>query len=186
MNETINTILSRRSCRGYKPEQLKQDEIDVIIECGLHAPSAKNTQAWHFTVVQNKELIDWMNTETVKLLPQQTKDRMTSRNGGNDNLSLFYKAPTLVLVSGDTRDRYMQMNCSFAAENMCVAAQSLNIGSCIIGLAALLFDTPKADEYIKELGIPEGYKPLYAVVFGYKDMEMNKPERLAGKVNVIE
>lgn len=185
MNETIQTILSRRCYRSFKPEQLKQEELDMIMECGLNAPSALNSQGWHFTVIQKQDVIRWMNSEIIKELPQSAKDRMTARNGGNEDFSVFYNAPTVVFVSGVAEDHYSPMNCSFATENMCLAAESLNIGSCIIGLAAFLFSTPKGEEYIKELGIPDGYKPLYAVVFGYKGMEMTKPERASGKVNVI-
>lgn len=185
MNETINAIMSRRSTRGFKTEQLKKDEINTIIDCGLNAPSAMNAQNWHFTVIQNKDLIDWMNMQIKEVLPAPARERMMARYNGSDDFSLFYNAPTVVIVSGLVDDKYSSMNCSFASENMCLAAESLNIGSCIIGLAALLFNTPKADEYIKELGIPNGYKPLYAVSFGYKDIDMTRPERVNGKVNFI-
>lgn len=44
MNETINTILKRRSVRKYTPEQFPQADLDIITKAGLYAPSARNTQ----------------------------------------------------------------------------------------------------------------------------------------------
>ena len=182
MNETIKSILNRRSYRAYKPEQISKEELDAIINCGLNAPSAMNTQNWHFTVIQNKDLLARINADTISQLPKDAQERMTARNGGSKDFSLFYFAPTVVLVSGVADDRYSLLNGAYAAENMCVAAESMNIGSIIIGMAAMLFNSPKAEDYMRELRIPSGYKPDYAVCFGYKGMEAAPPEREKDRV----
>lgn len=57
MNEIIKNILNRRSVRKYKKEQIKIEELQAILEAGKYAPSAMNQQSWHFTVVQNKEVL---------------------------------------------------------------------------------------------------------------------------------
>ena len=44
MNETMQTILTRRSIRAFKPDMLPRETIDAIIEAGLYAPSGMNTQ----------------------------------------------------------------------------------------------------------------------------------------------
>lgn len=54
MNKVLEVIKSRRSIRRYLPEQIKQNELDAIIEAGLYAPSAHNDQPWHFTVIREK------------------------------------------------------------------------------------------------------------------------------------
>ncbi|MBF0442411.1 MAG: nitroreductase family protein [Oligoflexales bacterium] len=185
MNETIKTIYSRRSMRAFKPEQLKEEDVSTIIDCGLNAPSALNSQGWHFTVVQNKGLIEKMNTRIKEVLPTPARQRYLERHNGNENFSIFYAAPTIVVVSGLKDDAYTQINCALATENMCLAAESLGIGSCIIGMATLIFNSPDVDEYIKDLSIPQGYKPMYAVSFGYKNMQMTKPARIPNKVNYI-
>lgn len=186
MNETIRTILNRRSYRAYKPEQITKEELSAILDCGLSAPSAMNSQNWYFTVIQNKDLIDWMNEQVKPELPQASRERMIARNGGNEGYSVFYNAPTVIWVSGSKDDKYSAMNCSFAAQNMCIAAESLNIGTCIIGMATLMFDTPKGGDYMKELGISDGYKPMYAICFGYKGMDAVRPETIQNKVSYIE
>ncbi|WP_347460467.1 nitroreductase family protein [Clostridium sp. DMHC 10] len=61
MNEIIKAILSRRSIRKFKSEQISDDELNSILEAGKFAPSAMNQQSWHFTVIQNKEIIAKVN-----------------------------------------------------------------------------------------------------------------------------
>lgn len=185
MNQTIETILNRRSYRAYQSKQITSDELSAILDCGLNAPSAMNSQSWHFTVIQNKGVIDWMNTQIKELLPQPAKERMIARNDGKEDFSVFYNAPTVFIVSGLKDDNYSTINCGLATQNMCLAAESLGVGSCIIGFAAFLFNAPQSEQYIRELGISEEYKPLYAVCFGYKNMQAQRPDRVENKVNII-
>ena len=60
MNETLEVIANRRSIRKYKPEQITDKELQQIMEAAILAPSARNQQKWHFTVVQKREIIDEM------------------------------------------------------------------------------------------------------------------------------
>ncbi|MGL6105726.1 nitroreductase family protein [Romboutsia sp.] len=50
MNAAIKSILNRRSVREFKEEMLKEEEIKVIVEAGIYAPSAMNQQSWHLTI----------------------------------------------------------------------------------------------------------------------------------------
>lgn len=184
-NDTVKSIMERRSIRKYKPKQITEKELDCIIECGLNAPSAMNTQNWHFTIVQNAELISWMNDKIKERLPPKSVSRYKDRQGGREDFSMFYDAPTLVLISGDAEDPWTESNCGYAVQNMCIAAQSIGVASIIIGMARLIFNGPEADEYAKELGVPDGYRPLYVVCFGYGDMKPEAPERVPDRVNYI-
>ena len=184
-NDTIKSIMERRSVRKYKPQQITEQELECILNCGLHAPSARNTQNWHFTVIQNADLISWMNDKIKENIPPEVAAFFKDLQGGKEDYSMFYNAPTLVLVSGEADNAYTDANCGYATQNMCLAAQSLGVASIVIGMARFLFCTPEADAYAKEFGIPDGYKPLYAVCFGYADMQPEPPERLEGRLNYI-
>lgn len=59
-SETLKIIKQRRSIRSYKDEQIKDEELQAVLEAGLYAPNAGG-QAWHFTVVQNKGLLERLN-----------------------------------------------------------------------------------------------------------------------------
>ena len=45
MNETIESLLNRRSIRKFKPEQIKDDELNAVLEVGKYAPSGGNQQS---------------------------------------------------------------------------------------------------------------------------------------------
>ena len=185
-NETVKTIMERRSIRRYKSQQISEHDLDCVIKCGLYAPSARNTQNWHFTVIQNAGLISRMNDAIKENMPPEAITLYKERQGGRDDFSVFYNVPTLVLISGDANDIFTDSNCGYAVQNMCLAAQSLGVASIIIGMASLLFSTSKASDYAKEFSIPDGYKPLYAVGFGYADMHAEAPERIEGKITYIK
>ena len=185
-NDTVKSIMERRSIRKYKPQQITEQELDCILTSGLNAPSAVNSQNWHFTVIQNADLISWMNDKIKENIPKKFVETNKARAGGREDYSVFYHAPTVILISGEANDSWTESNCAYAVENMCLAAKSIGVSSVIIGLVRYLFSTPKADEYAKEFGVPDGYKPLYAVCFGYGDMNPKAPERIPGKVNYIK
>lgn len=186
MNETLRVIRERRTTRKFKGEQIKDEELEAIVQAGLYAPSAHNQQSWNFSVIQNLELIAEMNTETkevAKTFPNETIQKM----GNNEKLDLFYGAPTVIVVSGKNDAMMPQVDCAAATENMFIAAESINIGGCWNGSIGLLFNGPKGEEYKKRLGIPEGYTPYYAAVFGYKDVKTgNAPERKVNSVQYIK
>ena len=77
----------------------------------------------------------------------------------------------MILITVDEQARFTELDCGAASENIALAAESLNIGSCIIGMAGFLFSSEKADEIKKELRIPEGNKFIISVALGYKDIE---------------
>lgn len=183
MNAVIETIKNRRSIRRYLPEQIKDEELDAILEAAVYAPTAHNEQPWHFTVIQNKELLDHISV-TAKELMSNSGVEWIEKMGKNEKLHLFYNAPTAIVVSGKKESYSSLTDCSAAIENMMLAAESLNIGSCWIGLVSFFFDQK---EEMKKLNIPEGYVPYYAVTFGYKQVRPTRiPERNRDVVTYIK
>lgn len=57
VNETLKIVKERRSIGNFRNEQIKEKELQAVLEAGLYAPNPGD-QAWHFTVVQNRELLD--------------------------------------------------------------------------------------------------------------------------------
>ena len=47
----IETIMSRRSIRKYKPEAVNRDTMKIILDCGINAPNGQNKQSWAVRVV---------------------------------------------------------------------------------------------------------------------------------------
>ncbi len=183
MNEVLKVIKNRRSVRKYKAEQINQESIEAIIEAGIYAPTAHNDQPWHFTVVQNHELLEHIN-EIAKGDMEKSDVEWIHKMGSNPNFHLTYHAPTLIIVSGRKDGMAWTADCSAAIQNMLIAAESMDIGSVWLGLLRFYFDH---EDEVKKLGIPEGYQPYYGVAFGYKEKDqLNAPKRNMDVVNYIK
>ena len=57
MQETIQDLKTRRSCRGYKEEQISEEQLNQILEAGTYAPTGMGMQSPIMVVVQDKETI---------------------------------------------------------------------------------------------------------------------------------
>lgn len=184
LNEVIETIKTRRSIRRFKPDQIKDEELQAIIDAAIHAPSGHNEQPWHFTVIQNKDLIDHFSVVTKKAMAKSEVPWIAAM-GKNEKLHLFYNAPTLIVVSG-RKDSYSPLiDCSAATQNMLLAAHSIGLGACWIGLINFMFSI---EEEVKKLSLPDGYEPYFAVALGYPDLDkpLRPIERKRDVINYIK
>lgn len=186
MNEVIQNILNRRSVRVYSDEQIKQDDLDLILQAGLYSPSGCNMQPWHFTVVTNTDLLNAISETTKKELLKSDIENFREY-AKNDKYHIFFNAPTVIFISGEKSAVVPQIDCAAATENMMLAAESLGIGSCWIGLSHYLFNSESGAEFIEKLKIPEGYDAYYAITLGYKTIPNPKPHpRREGTVSYIK
>lgn len=183
MNDILKVIKSRRSTRAFLPQQIQPEALDRILEAAIHAPSGHNTQPWHFTVVQNREIINHINTVAKEVMAASDIDWI--KNAGlNANLDITYQAPTLIIISGRKDAISWRTDCAAAIQNMLIAAESLDIGSVWLGFATFCFHKEGETE---KIGIPEGYEPFYGVALGYKlpDAAPAAPKRNYDVVNYI-
>ena len=164
MSDIFEVIKNRRSVRAYKDEQIEQ-----ILEAAIMAPTARGEAPWHFTVVQNKETLSDINDSVLNILSNSGDEFLEAI--AESGVNVMHNAPTVVFVSAKSDATNMQADCSAAIENMLLAAEGLDIGSCWLGLVAIYFSV---EENLKKLHIPEGYTPLYGVALGYK-VEPNEP-----------
>jgi len=165
-NEVLKAIESRRSTRKYTDEQIGEEELQTILEAGIQAPSANNSQSWHFTVIQDKEMINFMSDKSKEVMLQSDNESIV--NVGKSPLNIFYSAPTIIVVSGKEDVSSSLVDCSAAIENMLLASESINLGTVWIGFVGFFFTL--SDE-VKKLKLPNGYKPFYAVAIGHKSKD---------------
>lgn len=173
MNETIKSILERRSRRAFDTNQISTQERDLVLQCGNYAPSAKNQQSWHFSVLQNPN----KSAELVAL----AKERM-----GIDT-NPFYNAPTIILVSAKADNIAPIADGSLAMQNMMLAAHSLGLGTCWINCINGIFTTEIGKNFFAEVGVPEGYITVGSLAIGYPiDGAPALKERAMGTINIVE
>ena len=173
-NEVIENILKRRSCRSYKEDQVKIDDIKTIVEAGCFAPSGRNTQNWHFTVVQNKELLLELN-ERIKKAENRSAD-----------YNCYYHAPTLILVSHEKDSRLAAADCACALENMFLAATSLGIDSCWINQPGANSENIDVRNVFNKLGIPENHNVYGCASLGFATDLLKTPPRKENIVHYVQ
>jgi nitroreductase len=166
MNETIQTILTRRSIRSYEQTPVEREKIELILQCGQFAPSGMNRQPWHFTVVLDRKVLDKISYENRKVLLQSADEAMRALAMDPDYDS-FRGAPMAIIVSGNQTGRNTMADCANAVENMALAATALGLGSCYIASFKLAMEQPEGAFLLEALKIPEGYFPIFALALGY-------------------
>ncbi|MDR3293922.1 MAG: nitroreductase [Clostridiales bacterium] len=191
-DEFLALIKSRRSTRKFKPEQVDQDKLNAIIEAGLYAPSGANAQSWHFTVIQNQEIIGKMNEDLKEAiassdnLPEFMASKVKAA-ASNAASNLFYGAPTLILVSRQEDGFFSMSDVALASENIMLAAHALELGSCWIGSTGWLFNSAKRNEYLELLQIPQGYSPSHIILIGERtDSPAQATARKENAVNYVK
>jgi nitroreductase len=185
MNDILDIIKRRRSVRSFKPDQIADSEIAAIIEAGAYAPSGRGDQSWHFTVVQNAELLHEIS-EAVKRIYASLDNPFLQSQGKNEKYHLHYHAPTVIVVSGDKEALLPELDCAVCVQNMLLAAESLNLGSCWISGINLLADIAEGAPVLEKLNIPAGYKPHFQVALGRKENENPKAApRKGNNINFI-
>ena len=168
MNETIRSILDRRSIRAYKPDALTEEQLGILKECALASPTAVNAQSWHFTFVTDTEIIDDVDRAVMNAFAANgdtaTVERVNSRGG-----AVFYKAPLAVFISCDKDSKWGEVDAGIAVENLAVAAHSLGLGSVIIGMCAAAFNGAEGKRLEQLLQFPENHRFAIAIAIGFPD-----------------
>ncbi len=150
-----SSIFTRRSIRAYKAEQIKDTELDYVLEAGLYAPSGRNLQAALMVAIRDKEL--------VARLSKMNADVMGT------NSDPFYGAPCVVTVFADPDIRTGFEDGCLVMGNMLNAAHEIGLGSCWIHRAKEVFATDEGKELMREWGVPQHYVGIGNCILGYID-----------------
>ena len=170
-NETMKSILARRSYKMFDGRPIDDESLDTIITAGLYAPTGMNRQPWHFTVIKSAEMMAKFGAarRAVPLPPGIPAMGDPMRN-----------APVMILVSAQEGGTAAQ-DCCLAMENMFIAAASLGIMS---GWDhATVMDVFERNPELRAGLIPEGYKLHAAAFFGYPGPEVKDRGERKGTVS---
>ncbi|MFL0197782.1 nitroreductase family protein [Clostridium sp. WILCCON 0269] len=193
MNEVIQNILTRRSIRTYKEEQISDEQLNIILESGKYAPSGGNSQTWRFTVVQNKEKLEQLNSlvrKAFKDLEVNEKTYRSKKSGKkaaeSDNYKFYYNAPTLIIVSNDREYSNCMADCAIALENILLATHSIGLGGCFINQLTWFCGDKDVRKALTDIGISENYIVCGAAAIGYNLGDIPKAApRKEGTVDII-
>lgn len=178
-NIVVENIMTRRSIRDYKEEPVDRELMAKVLECGIYAPSAMNSQGWAVRVVDNKEFIDGVTAIAVAQRPE-----MAQQEGFRN---IFRNAPTVAFIAIPEQSYSGEFDSGLLAENMMLSAWSMGIGSCCLGSAVPVMTSEEAKPYLERLNLPEGYKLMVAIGFGYPEGDTPvAPARDASKAYYID
>jgi nitroreductase len=158
--ETLEAIKTRRSIRKFTGKTIPDAIVNQLLESAMYAPSARDTQPWHFFVVTQKELLQ----NIPKVHPYA---------------NMLYEAPLAILVCGDMSiehiPEYLAIDCAAATENILLAAHDLGLGSVWIGVYPRM---ERIEPLINLFGLPEHIIPISLVAVGYPNEIVEIPERV--------
>lgn len=174
MNEVLKAIHDRRSTRVFSDVQLTGEQLQTLIDAALASPTARNTQMWHFSFVQNKEALDRFGA-------------FMSEKIGRPGFDPFYGAPTVVFISRpvECANRFVEVDCGIACENIVLAAQSMGLGSVIIGMVMDVFLSEQGAEFAKAVGMPEDHQFSIAIALGNNTVTKEAHPIGENKISII-
>lgn len=154
MNEAMQAILNRRSCRSYLPDQIREEDLQQILLAGSYAASGRGLQPVKVVVVQDPETIEELR-------------RRNAAIWGKPHVDPFYGAPTVCVVLGDTDTYTWVEDGSLVLGNLMLAAEAVGAASCWINRARQEFDSPEGKALLAKWGIPERYRGVGYCILGY-------------------
>ncbi len=155
MNETLKTLESRRSCRNFKPDMVKKEELDAIIKAGTYAATGMGKQSPIIIAVTDRKLRDAIAEENRKI------------GGWNEGFDPFYGAPVILIVLSDKEIPTHVYDGALVMGNLMNAAESLGVGSIWIHRAKEEFDSAFGKQILKDLGIEGNYEGIGHCAIGY-------------------
>ena len=173
MNEIINAMIERRSCKSFKSDMLPKETIDEIITAGLWAANGRALQTPVIIAVTNKE----------------TRDKLSELNAAvmGANSDPFYNAPVVLIVLAPKEHPNRVYDGSLVMGNLMLAAHSMGVGSCWIHRAKEVMATEEGKAILKAAGLEGEWEGIGNCVIGYPDGPLKEAQkRKDGRVYRVE
>ncbi len=178
VNPVLSNIMARRSIRKYLDKPVEHEKLEVIVKCGINAPSGMNRQPWIVRVVEDQKLI----ADVTEVFKQENPEQVAR---DKDFKNMFRNAPNLICVCTPANGGG-ELDAGLLGENMMLAAQSMGLGTCCLGgPVRFLLSNEKCKFFLDRLDIPADYKLNYILAIGYPDEQPDAKPRDASKVKYI-
>ena len=175
MKTFLDLAKTRRSIRKYQDKQISKSDLEKIIEAGIYAPNAGGGQRSYVVGCQDKVLNERLGKLNVggldraNLIGGYVSSEQPSIIDDPSIKSGFYGAPTVISIFCPSNFLYSVADAFCMAENMCLQAHELGIGSCIIARGEETFDNAFGEQVMKNWAVPDGFIAECFVLLGYVD-----------------
>ena len=157
--DALEAIHTRRSIRKYLDKPVPEELIRQVVAAAMMAPSARNTQPWHFVVIDEKEIL----AEVAQI---------------NPHAAMAAHAPVSVLICGDLQlehpSGYWPVDCAAAATNLLLAAHALGLGAVWTGIYPR---EQRIEGFRRLFELPENIMPHCLIAMGYPDEQPPSKDR---------
>ncbi len=157
--EKLDYILDRRSIRRFSDQKIDDKQIKSLLTAAMYAPSAVNMQPWHFVVIDDPSMMK-------KIMEIHPHARM------------LQSASHAIVVCGDEHlqhaDGYWVVDCGAATQNMLLAAHTMELGACWVGIHPR---EERLTSFSRLLQLPSHVLPFALVALGYPEEQKPRPQR---------
>ncbi len=171
MNETVKTLISRKSTKSFEDRHVDKALIEQIVAAGLNAPSGRNKQTPLVAVVTDEGTVQKLSAMNGAVLGM----------GGDP----FYGAKDVIAVLARREGTYVYDG-SLAMGNLLNAAFSLGVGACWIHRAKEVFASEDGKALLSMWGIEEDVEGIGFCILGYAKEEKAKTAIQEGRVFYVD
>lgn len=155
-NPTLETIFSRKSVRNFTDQPVSNEDLELLVRAGMAAPSGMNRQPWEFLIIQDKA-------------------KMVELSGKLPYALMMKEAQALIVVVGNPElSPYWYLDCSAAAQNILLAAESIGLGA--VWTAGYPYED-RMDIIASAFSIPRPFRPLCTIPIGYPKGDLKPKDK---------
>jgi len=201
--ELVSLMRRRRSCRRFTADPVATEMLSDLVKIGTTAPSGTNSQGWGFVILPRRADVARLGQETAEFYRRLNKMaanpwyRLVSRLFAGGALNryyhryyqtievalrewreegidrLFHGAPAAIIVTGDTAASCPAEDALLASQNILLAAESLGLGTCLIGFVV---EAARRDRSIGRLLELAANERIHAVIAcGHPAFQFRRP-----------
>lgn len=172
----LDAIFMRRSVRAYTPRPVDTATVRALLDAAVQAPTAMHAEPWAFVVVQNRDALKRLSDRAKGTWSREAGQYRDLHAPGDPasvsgfaerfaspDFNVFYDAGTLIAIGTSGRGPFVVADCWLAAENLMLAACSLGLGTCCVGSAVAVLNSP---ETRAELRIPPEVEIVAPIIVG--------------------
>ena len=172
----LGAIRYKRSMRHFTRQAVTRKQLEQVLTAARYSPTVGNFQTMRLAVLQSQKL-DFVRQAAEILYAAKQKDhpetalfkmetlRMIHEAALRGEDRLFHGAAAVIVVMDKPLSAEPGANAYIAASRMELAAQSMGLGSCYVGL--FIRAGRIQPELFRPLGLTEEYAPCLALAIGH-------------------
>ena len=191
-----------KTTQYFTDDKVSDEDTKKILSAGRNAPSAMNTQPWHFTAVTDEEVTKELADAVSSMKPPAAKngempDPQKQKTGENQkdipekppvsdrdkpdfskaaNKAGIGSAPLTIVISCEEG---AELSAGLAVQNMSAEAQILGYGTKILTSPTIALNGEKQSEYKALLNIPDNQKVAAVLLVGKASSGEENPDVLS-------